>query len=142
MVQPEQEDPDSLKPPLNRDIEFDHVGYEHEENTPVLRDVNFTVKQGQTVAILGATGSGKSTLMNLLQRLYDVKKGEIRIGGVNLNRISKNYLALARGAGTARAVPLLPYGESQHRHRQAQPIVRHGALGGQDRRGRRLHQPL
>lgn len=92
MAQPEQEDPDSLRPPLDRDIEFDHVGYEHEENTPVLKDVNFTVKQGQTVAILGATGSGKSTLMNLLQRLYDVKQGEIRIGGVNLNRISKSYL--------------------------------------------------
>jgi len=92
LTQPEQEDPDSLRPPLDQDIEFDHVGYEHEANTPVLKDVNFTVKQGQTVAILGATGSGKSTLMNLLQRLYDVKQGEIRIGGVNLNRISKSYL--------------------------------------------------
>ncbi len=92
MTQPEQEDPDSIKPPLDRDIEFDHVGYEHEKNTPVLKDVSFTVKQGQTVAILGATGSGKSTLMNLLQRLYDAKQGEIRIGGVNLNRISKPYL--------------------------------------------------
>ena len=92
MQQPEQEDPDSLCPPLDRDIEFDHVGFEHEDNTPVLRDIHFTVKQGQTVALLGATGSGKSTLMNLLQRLYDVKQGEIRIGGVNINRISKRYL--------------------------------------------------
>lgn len=92
LAKPEQEDPDSITPPLDRDIEFDHVGFEHEDSTPVLKDVHFTAKQGQTVALLGATGSGKSTLMNLLQRLYDVKRGEIRIGGVNLNRISKHYL--------------------------------------------------
>jgi len=92
LTQPEQDDPDAVTPPLDRDIEFDHVGFEHEDNTPVLRDINFTVKQGQTVALLGATGSGKSTLMNLLQRLYDVKRGEIRIGGVNINHIRKSYL--------------------------------------------------
>jgi ATP-binding cassette, subfamily B, bacterial len=92
LEKPEEDAPDSLTPPLDRDIEFDHVGYEHEDNTPVLKDIHFTVKQGQTVALLGATGSGKSTLMNLLQRLYDVKRGEIRIGGVNLNHIRKSYL--------------------------------------------------
>ncbi|MFH1880708.1 MAG: ABC transporter ATP-binding protein, partial [Bacillota bacterium] len=92
LQQPEQDDPDSVTPPLDRDIEFDHVGFEHEDSTPVLKDIHFTVKQGQTVALLGATGSGKSTLMNLLQRLYDVKRGEIRIGGVNINRVSKRYL--------------------------------------------------
>jgi len=92
MEQPEQDEPDSIKPPLDRDIEFVHVGFEHEDNTPVLKDVHFKVKQGQTVALLGATGSGKSTLMNLLQRLYDVKQGEIRIGGVNIRRIAKSYL--------------------------------------------------
>jgi ATP-binding cassette subfamily B protein len=68
------------------------VGFEYEAVNPVLRDISFTVKQGQTVAILGATGSGKSTLMYLLQRLYDVKRGEILIGGVNINQISKTYL--------------------------------------------------
>ncbi len=92
LKEPERDDPDAITPPLDRDIEFDHVGFEHEDNIPVLKDVHFTVKQGQTVALLGATGSGKSTLMNLLQRLYDVKRGEIRIGGVNVNHISKSYL--------------------------------------------------
>ena len=92
LEKPEQDNPDSITPPLARDIEFDHVGFEHEDNTPVLKDINFTVKQGQTVALLGATGSGKSTLMNLLQRLYDVKRGAIRIGGVNINHIRKSYL--------------------------------------------------
>ena len=92
LEQPEKDDPESIKPPLDRDIEFVHVGFEHEDNTPVLKDVHFKVKRGQTVALLGATGSGKSTLMNLLQRLYDVKQGEIRIGGVNIRRIAKSYL--------------------------------------------------
>jgi len=58
----------------------------------VLRGVNFTVQPGQTVAILGATGSGKSTLMHLLQRLYDVQDGEITIGGVDIRKIQKNHL--------------------------------------------------
>ena len=92
LEKPEQDEAGSVKPPLDRDIEFDHVGFEHEDNTPVLKDINFTVKQGQTVALLGATGSGKSTLMNLLQRLYDVKQGAIRIGGVNVNQIAKSHL--------------------------------------------------
>ena len=88
----EEDAPDAIEAPIDRDIEFRHVGFEYEEKNPVLKDVSFTVKRGQTVAILGATGSGKSTLMNLLQRLYDVKRGEILIGGVNINKIRKKYL--------------------------------------------------
>ena len=88
----EEDAPDAIDAPIDRDIEFRHVGFEYEEKNPVLKDVSFTVKRGQTVAILGATGSGKSTLMNLLQRLYDVKRGEILIGGVNINKIRKKYL--------------------------------------------------
>lgn len=89
---PEKDDENAREVPIDRDIAFRHVGFEYEEKNPVLKDINFTVKQGQTVAILGATGSGKSTLMHLLQRLYDVKRGEITIGGVNLSRIKKSYL--------------------------------------------------
>lgn len=88
----EEDAPDAIDAPIDGDIEFRHVGFEYEEKNPVLKDVSFTVKRGQTVAILGATGSGKSTLMNLLQRLYDVKRGEILIGGVNINKIRKQYL--------------------------------------------------
>ena len=90
--QPEGDAPDAAEHPIDRDIEFRHVGFEYDENNPVLKDINFTVKQGQTVAILGATGSGKSTLMYLLQRLYDVKRGGIYIGGVDIRKISKKYL--------------------------------------------------
>jgi ATP-binding cassette subfamily B protein len=58
----------------------------------VLKGLNMTVKGGQTVAILGGTGSGKSTLVHLLQRLYDYKSGSITIGGVEITKIKKPYL--------------------------------------------------
>ncbi|MBQ4090164.1 MAG: ABC transporter ATP-binding protein [Clostridia bacterium] len=89
---PEEDAPDAGIHPIDQDIEFRHVGFEYEKTNPVLKDINFTVKQGQTVAILGATGSGKSTLMHLLQRLYDVKRGAILIGGVDIRKIQKPHL--------------------------------------------------
>ncbi len=81
-----------LHPPLNGDIVFDHVTFGYERNKPVLHDINLTVPHGSTVAILGATGSGKSTLMLLMQRLYDCTEGRITIGGVDINDIDKSYL--------------------------------------------------
>ncbi len=87
----ERDTPGAGEAPLYADIEFRHVGFGYDGH-PVLNDVSFTVKPGQTVAILGATGSGKSTLMNLLQRLYDVRSGEILIGGRDIRTIEKKYL--------------------------------------------------
>ena len=71
---------------LAGDIEFKHVSY-HADDDIILKDINFKVKAGQTVGIIGATGSGKSTLMNLLCRFYDVTGGEILIDNVDV----KNY---------------------------------------------------
>ena len=79
-----------LKPDLNGDIEFKNVYFEYEKGHPILNDVSFIVKKGQTVAILGPTGSGKSSLVHLLQRLYDYQGGSITIGGVELKDINKN----------------------------------------------------
>ncbi|MBE5767371.1 MAG: ABC transporter ATP-binding protein [Clostridiales bacterium] len=89
---PEEDSPEAVCPPIDREIAFKNVHFAYEEANPVLRGVNFTVQPGQTVAILGATGSGKSTLMHLLQRLYDVQDGEITIGGVDIRKIQKNHL--------------------------------------------------
>jgi len=83
---------DGLKPDLNADIEFRNVYFEYEKGRPVLQDVSFKVKKGQTVAILGPTGSGKSSLVHLLLRLYDYQGGSITIGGVELKRINKKWL--------------------------------------------------
>ncbi|MGB4660800.1 MAG: ABC transporter ATP-binding protein, partial [Mobilitalea sp.] len=68
------------------DIEFSHVSY-HVEDEIILKEINFHVKPGQTVGIIGATGSGKSTLMNLLCRFYDVTAGDILIDGINLKEM-------------------------------------------------------
>ncbi|NLB38046.1 MAG: ABC transporter ATP-binding protein [Clostridiales bacterium] len=85
-------EPDAKKPPLDGDIVFDHVSFSYSDNQPVLKDLSMTIKAGQTVAILGATGSGKSTIVHLLQRLYEPTSGEIRFGGVPINQIDRRYL--------------------------------------------------
>lgn len=72
-----------IAPRFQGEIEFKHVNYKAEDDV-ILTDVNFRVKPGQTVGIIGATGSGKSTLMNLLCRFYDVTDGEITIDGINI----------------------------------------------------------
>ena len=84
----------TIKEPVNAvtktrfkgEIEFSHVGYKVEDEV-VLTDINFHITPGQTVGIIGATGSGKSTLMNLLCRFYDVTEGEIKIDGANVKEL-------------------------------------------------------
>ena len=63
------------------DIEFDHVEFYYEADKPVLRDFSLTVKQGETIALVGPTGAGKSTIVNLICRFYEPKHGVIRING-------------------------------------------------------------
>lgn len=89
---PEDSGPDAVKPPLGRDIVFEGVTFGYDGGEPVLKDLSFTVKAGETVAVLGATGSGKSSLVHLLQRLYDYQGGSVKIGGVELNTIEKHWL--------------------------------------------------
>ena len=88
----EPEEPDALTPDLNGDIVFDHVTFGYDRERPVLKDLSMTVKKGETVAILGATGSGKSTVVHLLQRLFPLYEGDITINGVSVNRIDRSYL--------------------------------------------------
>jgi ABC-type multidrug transport system fused ATPase/permease subunit len=72
-------------------IEFDHVWFKYRDEW-VIRDVSFTIKQGEVVALVGATGAGKSTLVQLLPRLYEVQRGEIRIDGIPLNAVTQKSL--------------------------------------------------
>lgn len=89
----EQDEPNALKPDLHGDIVFDHVSFAYpDDNVPVLRDVSFTIPAGKTAAVLGGTGSGKSTMMYLLQRLYAPTSGKITIGGVDIQQIDRKYL--------------------------------------------------
>ena len=91
--QPEEPaEPDAIKPSLKGDIVFDHVTFAYADGRDVLKDMSFTIPHGKTVAILGATGSGKSSVVHLIQRLFEPKKGEIRIGGTPINKIDRYYL--------------------------------------------------
>lgn len=84
----------NLKPNLNQDISFEHVSFSYSNKSPVLKDVNFTMKAGSTLGILGSTGSGKSTMMLLLDKIYPLKEndGKISIGGVDIRDINTDYL--------------------------------------------------
>ena len=89
----EPDEPNALKPDLHGDIVFDHVSFAYpDDNVPVLRDVSFTIPAGKTAAVLGGTGSGKSTMMYLLQRLYTPTGGKITIGGVDIQQNDRKYL--------------------------------------------------
>ena len=73
-------------------VEFDHVTFAYEEGKPVLRDIAFQASPGETIALVGHTGSGKSSIMNLLYRFYDPQEGEIRIDGQNIRHFSRESL--------------------------------------------------
>ena len=94
LAEPEHDPPRALQPPMDKDISFEHVTFGYENQKPVLDDVTFTIPAGSTFAILGGTGSGKTTLMHLLNRLYDLEPGcgRITIGGVDISRIGRGYL--------------------------------------------------
>ena len=85
---------DAVTPDLSGDIVFDHVSFDYHGVNPVLKDINFTIRAGSTFGILGGTGSGKSTLMYLLDRLYDLPEGSgtITIGGVDIRKIKREWL--------------------------------------------------
>ncbi|MEN8908166.1 MAG: ABC transporter ATP-binding protein [Clostridiales bacterium] len=67
-------------------VKFENVNFSYEENKPILKDISFSAQPGQTVAIVGATGSGKSTIVNLLSRFYDINSGKIYIDDIELKK--------------------------------------------------------
>jgi len=71
-------------------VTFDHVDFAYDPKKPLIQDLNFEVKAGQTVAVVGPTGAGKTTLINLLMRFYDVDKGAIRIDGIDTKSMSRS----------------------------------------------------
>ena len=77
---------------FNQAIKFDHVSFAYNEPNFVLKDINLNIEAGTTVAFVGATGAGKSTIVNLLGRFYEYQKGEIYIGDVNIKEIELSYL--------------------------------------------------
>lgn len=80
------------EPTIDGHIELKNVSFEYEKDKPVLRDISFDVKPGETIAFIGPTGSGKSSLVHLLPRLYEYNKGSIKIDGIELNTIDKHWI--------------------------------------------------
>jgi ATP-binding cassette subfamily B protein len=74
------------------DIEFRRVGFAYEPGQPVLREISFRVRPGETLAIVGATGSGKTTIINLLERFYDPTEGEVLLDGTDLRELDPFWL--------------------------------------------------
>lgn len=84
-------------PEIKGRIEFDHVWFAYDNENYVLRDVSFVIEPGQKVAFVGATGAGKSSILNLIGRYYDIQQGHIYIDGVDIRNISKKQLRSAIG---------------------------------------------
>lgn len=80
------------EPPITGNIEFDNVFFEYEKNNPVLKDITLKVNPGETIAFIGPTGSGKSSLVHLLPRLYGYSSGSITLDGIPLDQIDKHWI--------------------------------------------------
>ena len=92
-----QNDGGSTLVPLRGDVRFFDVDFAYEEGKPVLHNVSLYAKPGQKLAFVGATGAGKTTITNLINRFYDIADGKIRYDGVNINRIKKSDLRHSLG---------------------------------------------
>ena len=79
-------------PSFKGEISFEDVVFSYVEGEPVLRGINFEVKEGETIAIVGATGAGKSTIINLLNRFYDIESGQIKIDNQPINQVTLTSL--------------------------------------------------
>lgn len=93
---PEVENPKQPEK-ITRKIEFDHVWFAYDGENYVLKDVSFVINPGEKVAFVGATGAGKSSILNLIGRYYDIQKGHIYIDGIDIRQLSKKQLRSAIG---------------------------------------------
>lgn len=73
-------------------IEFEHVHFAYNDDNYILKDISFSINPGETIAIVGATGAGKTSIINILTRFYDINKGKIKIDGVDITQVDKREL--------------------------------------------------
>ena len=92
LKQEEQDAPTAIElPPFAGEIEFENVSFSYEE-APILRDISFTARRGEVVAFVGSSGAGKTTLVNLIPRFYEVRSGAIRVDGTDIRRVTLRSL--------------------------------------------------
>ncbi len=87
-------------PVIKGEVTFDHVSFSYDENTKVLNDVSFRITPGETIALVGPTGAGKTTVVNLISRFYDVQDGTVSIDGYDVKRVSIESLRRQMGIMT------------------------------------------
>ncbi len=106
-VKPDIEDrPDAIElAPVNGEIKFKDVNFGYEADTDVLHDINLTITPGETVAIVGQTGSGKSSMVSLIARFYEVEKGEVTVDGYDVRAVTQE--SLRRQIGIVPQDPIL-----------------------------------
>ncbi|AYW46447.1 ABC transporter ATP-binding protein [Tetragenococcus koreensis] len=100
LLDKKEEDSDADKqdlPTIKGEIQFNYVDFSYENGQSLIEDFNFTAKPGETIAIVGKTGAGKSTLVNLLMRFYEVDSGEILLDGLNIDDIKRDQLRKSFG---------------------------------------------
>lgn len=88
----DSDNPKPLPKQVRGEIEFEHVWFAYNEGEWVLRDVSFKIEPGQTIAFVGATGAGKSSIISLINRFYDIQKGTIRLDGIDIREIPLDQL--------------------------------------------------
>lgn len=114
------------EPPIKGKIEFENVWFEYEKDRPVLKDISFTVNPGETIAIIGSTGSGKSSLVHLLPRLYEYNNGSIKIDGIELNTIDKHWIR--KNVGLVLQEPFLYAKTIKENIKLSDPTIRDGKV--------------
>ena len=87
-------------PSIQGEVTFEHVNFSYDDKVKVLDDVSFTIKPGETIALVGATGAGKSTIVNLISRFYDVQEGTVKIDGHDVKTVSIESLRRQMGIMT------------------------------------------
>ncbi len=101
LLDEQEEIPDAVGaldlPSPHGDVRFEHVDFRYKEDVPLIEDMNIDVKQGQTIAIVGPTGAGKTTLVNLLMRFYEINAGAITVDGVNIRDLKRGALRTTFG---------------------------------------------
>lgn len=90
----------TILPEVKGEVEFQNVSFEYDEYSKVLNDVSFVVKPGETIALVGPTGAGKSTIVNLISRFYDIQKGKITVDGYDVKTVSIESLRQQMGIMT------------------------------------------
>ena len=90
--------PDAIEmPEIQGDVEFKNVSFSYEDDVPILKDVSFKVKKGECIAIVGPTGAGKTTIVNLLSRFYNVDSGQVLVDGQDISEVTLRSLRTQMG---------------------------------------------